>query len=93
MEIVAGDDKNDNVNDEKEHPDDMGDGYHVTTPDSIDIGIAEEKYEENETKYDGIETKNAVHTPPVEQYEDNERTDDELETEIPVFTPPVDVEG
>ena len=80
MEIVSGDDKNDNVNDEKEHPDDMGDGDHVTTPDSIDIGIAEEKYEENETKDDGRETKNPVHTPPVEQDEDNERTDDELET-------------
>ena len=57
MEIVAGDDKNDNVNDEKEHPDDMGDGDHVSTPDSIDKGIAEEKYEENETKDDGRETK------------------------------------
>ena len=56
-EIVAGDDKNDNVNDEKEHPDDMGDGDHVTTPDSIDIGIAEEKYKENETKDDGREKK------------------------------------
>ena len=71
----------------------MGDGDHVTTPGSIDIGIAEEKYEENETKDDGRETKNPVHTPPVEQDEDNERTDDEPETEIPVFTPPVDMEG
>ena len=61
--IVALDDKNDNVNDEKEHPYDMGDGDHVSTPDSIDKGIAEEKYEENETKDDGRETKNPVHTP------------------------------
>ena len=71
----------------------MGDGDHVSSPDSIDRGIAEEKYKENETKYDGRETKNPVHTPPVEQDEDNERTDDELETEIPVFTSPVDMEG
>ena len=42
MEIGAGDDKNDKGDDEKEHPDDMVDGDHVTTPDSIDIGIAEE---------------------------------------------------
>ena len=30
----------------------MGDGDNVTTPDSMDIGIAEEKYEENKTKDD-----------------------------------------
>ena len=71
----------------------MGDGDHVSSPDSIDRGIAEEKYEENETKDDGIETKNAVHTPPVQEEDVNERTDNELETENPVFTPPVDVEG
>ena len=58
----------------------MGDGDHGTTPDSIYIGIAEEKYEENETKDYERETKNPVHTPPVEQDEDNERTDDEMET-------------
>ena len=57
----------------------MGYGDHVSSPDSIDRGIAEEKYKENETKDDGIETKNAVHTPPVQEDDYNERTDDELE--------------
>ena len=49
MEIGAGDDKNDKGDDEKEHPDDMGDGDHFSTPDSID--------EENETKDDERDTK------------------------------------
>ena len=47
----------------------MGDGDNVTTPDSMDRGIAEEKYKENETKDDEIETKNPVHTPPVDMEE------------------------
>ena len=100
MEICAGDDtilaredKNDNVNDEKEHPDDMVDDDHVNSPDSIDRGIAEEKYEENETKYDGFEIKNAVYTPQVQEEDNNERTDNELETGNPVFASPVNVEG
>ena len=45
----ASEDKNNNVNDEKELPYDMGDDDHVSSPDSIDREIAEEKYEENET--------------------------------------------
>ena len=51
--IKEGDEKDDNV----------------TTPDSMDRGVAEEKDEENETKYDERETENLVHTPLVDMEE------------------------